>query len=280
MTDRIFLTAVAIAVFGMGVGPTKSVASTARIVSYEGSGASYSERVISARKLSRDLPPAHVEELVDFLRRDVRDDALGVTELNAVKNEVLVELLNQDRLPSTLIPALLEALEEEATDPMWREYMLQHLVSCYRRSEDSSVREQIFQALWNAAEERAGTFAGTSLLTLRQIAKDFPGSVPPSELQARAADIARDPEASQASRIAAIQVAAQHPETTVIARQIVQQERDVLLRTAAISVLGQSSDPADRHILRDLAESPDIRLRLAAEAVLRRSESVIVPGRP
>jgi hypothetical protein len=269
MKYQILLTAAAIAMTGLGRGSAAGVDAGAGIVSNGSSLTSYADRMSAARDLSRHLTPGQIEELMDFLRMDPRDDSLGVTELNAVKNEVLVELLKQDRLSLAVIPFVLEALEDEATDPMWREYMLQHLVTCYRRADDPSVRERIVQTLWRAAEERDGTFAGTSLLTLRQVSKDFPASVPPSELQARAAAIAQDREVSQPSRIAAIQVAGRHPGVIAIARQIVQEERDVLLRTAAIPVLGGSSDPADREILRGLSQSPDIRLRMASEAALR-----------
>lgn len=241
-----------------------------RLIVGEGESMDYNVRIRAVRDLGFQLANADVEHLIDFLQKKLDEDIIKLAEFNAVKNDVVVWLLRQERTPANLAAKLQDGFRDKSMDSVWRDYCLQHLARCYQLSDERAEREDILATLMEATLSRESTFAGTALLTSRQIEKHSPGTFDPKDLEERALRVAANPEMPNPSRVSGLQLAASHPDALPLARELAEDSSaDMLLRMSAINVLKGSRTPEDVNLLHEFASSSDVRLRASARAALR-----------
>lgn len=235
----------------------------------------YNSRMRAVQRLPLDLSRSDIDRLVEFLRIQAHDDPLQSGHLNSVKNDVVVMLQRQNRPYAGFSAHLIEGFRNEEMDVVWRDYCLQHLPGWHQISRDPEERGGIVDLLWEATLLKESTFAGTALLTLRQMANDSAAGIEQQKLADRALSVASDTGMSNPSRISAIQVASAHPNILPLARKLAQDaSANMLLRMSAVGVLGTSAAAEDLKILESFSNSSDVRLRGSARASLRnRTES-------
>lgn len=155
-----------------------------------------------ARLLSQPLPPSVLAETIAFLGSPVPDDAAALERERALRNGVLNGLRAHSGHAAALVPALAVQAADDAQDPGLRDYALQHLAA-WVPALDETGRAQAIPALQTALQERTGTYAGTALLGLNDLAKR--GFLPePFDAAAEARRLALDDGVSVLSRLTAL----------------------------------------------------------------------------
>jgi hypothetical protein len=236
-----------------------------------GENAGYPVRYRTAQRLTRFLPSEDVETALEFLGRLPEDDPLPATALNAVKNELVLALLRQERPPRRVGTVLVEHFNNEAMDNGWRDYCLQLLRMWYPMA-GASEREALVRLYVDATETNDATFAGTAIIALQKLSGDF-GVIEPTVVAELAYKIAGDENQTSANRAAALHVGAELERAGIleVARDIIRNDaNDVFLRMAAIAVIGLHGDGSDIAYLDSLLVSTDTRLRTAAYTALER----------
>lgn len=113
----------------------------------------------------------------------------GDLAVNSVKNDILEALIDTSPMPDDLGHLMQSVIEDDAYDPIWREYVLQHVIFYYKkrwgdssRNEDgvlkldssSLVESEKWQSiLVKATEESENGMAGTALLNLKLLAGEY-----------------------------------------------------------------------------------------------------------
>jgi hypothetical protein len=214
-----------------------------------GTHACYLALLREADGLGEALPAERIEALRALLRTPHAPDAgLSLAEFNAVKNDVLDALIRQKRLPAGLGRQIAEMSRDRSLDPQWRDYCVQHLaLYCERRWPAGSRMgadadaQAIQSACWSAVEETQGATAGTALIGLERLSRQY------LEFdRARVADwallLARSGNCSEAARTTALQVCGQMGVTAVLpaAREVAGSKASLPLRLSAIATIGNA----------------------------------------
>src|SRR5690625_4597624 len=131
---------------------------------------SYIDRLSAVQNLPLDLQPASLDCLLNFLEQPVSTDTLTRDYLNAIKNDVVVMILRQNRFYPPLSNRLLEISQNKELDLVWRDYAIQYFPACFIREENPSMKTKILDTLWKITREETGNFVGTALLGLNRIA--------------------------------------------------------------------------------------------------------------
>ncbi len=205
--------------------------------------------------------------------------AVHPLSFNARKNDILGALLDQASLPPSLGPAMLAMYADPDMDATWRDYVVQHFPMYWdaRWPEGSDPTADAFfsdfmATYWQAAEDTEGTIAGTALLGLERLSRTRP-EVDVSRVAELALRVALDPDASEFSRISAIQVAARAgaPGALALLRETLGGPSSLMMRISAIAGLGHVGDSQDLYWLQALldAEPANSPLRPALQSALR-----------
>jgi hypothetical protein len=149
----------------------------------------FKARLTAAQALGSDLQPAEHEALYAFLARKAGDDALPVSKLTVVKNDVANALLNQTRPPQAFGPCLVSMFGDRTHDTLWRDFCAQFLGRWYPRT-SGAERARIRDVLWQATTETDTQIAGTALIALRDNVGQ--GDIDTDRLARRAYDLAAD----------------------------------------------------------------------------------------
>ena len=187
-------------------------------------------------------------------------------------NDIMQLLRNQQPSMPEITPALLGIWNDSQQDPTLRDYALQHLrewVSDHdvrSAHETNPTRIKEIQSTFlaaidsdNANYDPHSTTLGTALLALHAWhQKGHPhamggmSSMSETSFEERLLSILAEPAVHRGTRATALQIAAQRKMTNAlpIARQILNQaESDMILRLAAINVLGSNGSNADKEFL-------------------------------
>lgn len=153
------------------------------------------------------------------------------------------ELLTALRVQEPPWEGLAAALEEVAflpeTDPVIRDYVMQHLGHLW---EQDGAREEIEVALWKAVESADETTPGTALIALSRGYRRGEQVEGLARVGEQALEIARNPSAPLASRVTALAIAGERGGrgTRELAEKLVKQpETPVILRKVAENVLAR-----------------------------------------
>ena len=168
-----------------------------------------------------------------FLAGQDWPEGVGKGSLHWLADELLTALRLQDPPWDGLAGALGDVAFQPATDPVLRDYIMQHLGHLW---EQYGAREEIDQALWRAVGTSDTTTPGTALIALsRGYSRDHQNK-PLEQVRQRSLELARNPDTPLAIRVSALAIAGEGGgnELKSLAKGLVQApETPVILRIVA-----------------------------------------------
>jgi len=229
------------------------------------------------RQLGTNLSDVDRKVLSAFLDLPFSEQrGTGNLAFNALKNDVLGKLLQQNVIETGFGFYLVRMYKDERLDDVWRDYCIQ-FVSAYwnRRCVLGAWQPDEKQALLDACRHAATCVdipvAGTALLTLCRIAEESPNSMEsPVPISDIAVGVARNENACNAARATAIQVCARLNRRDILSlcRKLAVSPGDVTLRMSAIAALGSLGDRSSLAAIQSLSTSSEPRISLAARGAL------------
>ena len=230
--------------------------------------ASTAERLRQVHALPDDLSAADREAVARYLKYGENSDIELV-----IKNDLMNKLRNQKTLPPELTGVLLDLYSDRKQNVTVRIYALQHLRPQYELTRDAAIR----QAFYDALNETDNEIAGGALLALRYLCAEYPKEFDTAVISRRAAEIARDGNVSNLTRLSAVQVAAMldNAEIEPAIRSLAENSSTPLtLRLSAIAGLGQLKRPESRPTLEQLARNKGPEGKAARMALKKFSNSM------
>lgn len=272
---------------------------SAAVETISSANATYGERIAILKYLGHDLSESDIRALRLFLEAPLKDYRLRPIALNAVKNNVLALLMEQDGMPHGLGAQVRNMFNNPDADPMWREYCLQFMPQLLERLSESSLslnkelhdetsaaspskgEEQavVLETILSALDEREGDLAATALLGLSRLSRKG-DNIDPERVLKKAVEIARDIHASDSCRLTALRMAASNgcEDILPVARQLTQNARTDLLKAAAVVSLGDFSQEEDRAQLTAMAASSNRQIASAASMALEKFDPISQSG--
>jgi hypothetical protein len=226
----------------------------------------------AVRALPRDLFPEHRKVLTDFLAaRHPEDDGQGG---HVLKNDIMDALIGQKTPGRGLADLFIGIYQDKSQNIVIRDYALQHLALLSERLDgpmiwDSGLvqtqQKLIQETLWQCAEARDSSMAGTALLGLTRISEthsDFDRN-----RLGQAAIAMTDAGVDEAARVTAFQVCARLRVSNALPLTInaAQTDSSSIVRISAIGALGLFGNVDQVPILNQIAER---NARFKAAAVL------------
>lgn len=237
----------------------------------DGGEASYEVRSRASYSENTRLGDAEVAALLAFLNRAPEKDVATEDELASLKNNVADLLLRQERVPSALRRTFTAGFNDAGQGEIWREYIVQKFPELALRLAGKE-RAEALAFLRARIDDTDYIYAGTALLGLQRVHVASPNLVSGAEV-AKAADKVLHGEAyAEASRLTALQVLAAHEPgaARAKARSLLTGEASVMFKASALATLGLVGEGGDIALLERYARSPELRLRTAARASLKK----------
>lgn len=214
------------------------------------------------------LTEGEINALVDFLR-------VGATEEEAMwllrQNDLADRLLQRDDTVEATVRVLIAVIPDEKQSVVWRDYSLQKLPLAYANV-DETVQQKILETMWLRVEDSTASLSGTSLLGLHRLYLTKVSAVQGEKVCASALRILTGSGYAEANRLTAMQIAAHHrsAEALEIARSWLNEPRTaVSLRVGGVAALGLAGKPEDAELVKRFLDSPDYRLRQAAQFAIK-----------
>lgn len=249
-----------------------------RLICGQGETKDYRTRIVAVHQLGTSLCAEDVQALYWLLRQKSSSQAdLSPEAFATLKNDTLEALLRQSTLPADLGNEILGMFRDCTTDPVWRDYCVQHLpMYIERRWPDVTApadpdRAEIFTAFNEGLQEKDSGIAGTALLSLYRLV----GKTPEADFAAirqNALTIAQDGSCASETRVTAMGICGLTGQTAILPEaRILAQTAEVLpLRLASIATIGCLGTQQDKELLESLRSGSDVRLFKAADAALKR----------
>ncbi len=157
---------------------------------------------------------------------------------------------------------LMQAFADERQSEVWRDYCLQHIGTLLRWLQGERAVSAL-NMLWQGTEQRAGALAGTALIALQ---RNVAHGVSQEHVADRAAAVAANPALGGGSRATALQILAGFEDARALppARAALSSSRDLVLRLAALNVVGAMGEFTDKGLVERYVESSIPVLRTAA----------------
>ena len=232
-------------------------------------------RNATLRAFTRQLSTNDVATLIAFLENHPGAYAgLRPIAYNAIRNDVLDVLLRQDKPVVGLGARVAAMFRDPAHDDIWRDYCLQYLAGCYEaapaETAPHSERDQITAAYWDAAAQSGKTFAGTALLGMETLSRQYP-AFDRERVGRLAVTLAGDDLACEATRITSLRLCGllRRSEALESARIVAQTGDTVPLRMAAIATLGDLGERQDVEYLQMAVDTEAPRLKPVIEAAAK-----------
>jgi len=89
----------------------------------------------------RVLSKQEIDALFSFLHKKAENDFLSLMQLNALKNNVVLLLMNQ-RYPNKTADHLMCLYYDKSYDDVWREYCVQFIGQCYPKQPDPEKKSE------------------------------------------------------------------------------------------------------------------------------------------
>jgi hypothetical protein len=233
---------------------------------------SYVPRVKAVHKLGNDLQPAQIAAIYKFLHKRIKDDSLKPLELNAIKNELVIVIMNQRNYPDALASSLVEMYNDKSFDKIWRDYCIQFLGQWYPKINSPEDRRKAREAFDSALQEKKNGIAGTALIAVSRLTglKDFDKA----DIASKAFELAKDKDSANIVKITALQVGANLGNKNILplAKELIKSSKSVPLKMSAIAAVGILGNSADIPTIDKYLKCSDVRLRTAAKAAVKRLE--------
>jgi hypothetical protein len=214
------------------------------------------------------LTEVELNALIIFLR-------VGASEEEAMRllrqNDLADRLLQREDTVEATVRALIAVIPDEKQSVVWRDYSLQKLPLAYAKVGET-VQREILQTLWQRVDDPTASLSGTSLLGLHRLYLSKVSAVDGEKVCASALRILTGSGYAEANRLTAMQIAAHHRsvEALEIARSWLNEPRTaVSLRVGGVAALGLAGNPEDAELVKRFLDSPDYRLRQAAQFAIR-----------
>lgn len=184
-----------------------------------------------------------------------------------LKNDILNALRDQEFPPIEYASVMVHLFKIKSLNVTNRMYILQHLRPWYE--EHSFDRETILPVFYEALSEIDSGIAGTALLALNSLRKDFP-EIDQNKISEAALEIAQADTQSILSRISAVQVCAKMnlADSQAIIRDLAQENLPTNLRIAAVAALGDIGTDEDIPILEKIITNEHKRYQKAARTAI------------
>jgi hypothetical protein len=172
------------------------------------------------------------ESALSFLAGGEVTEGMGKGSLQWLADELLTVMRLQEPPWDGLAAELGKVAFQPGTDPVVRDYIMQHLGHLW---EQSGPRDEIEEALWQAVESSDETTPGTALIALGRGYKRDGQEEGLAKVRQQALTLAQDPNTALAVRVTALSIAgdgggtelkrlagelAGNPETPVILRKV------------------------------------------------------------
>lgn len=267
---------------------SETVADVNTVVNQDGHRMMRERRDALQQLHGRKLEEADAAAVRDYLLTPGPDDGWEF----AFRDVVLTEL-EQQRGSSEMVVLLEQMHEDKAQHLVMRDFSLQHLPKAYVKGTPQD-QQRIKALLQKALKETDNQHAGTALLALHRIATrslreaGLTTAVAGSNLEPTAEEMAErikvaetafalagDAKISPLTRATALQVCSRlgAKEALPLAVELAQNSSTIPLRIAAIAAVGDLGGKSQQALLQQLAGGPEPRLKLAAEAAMKRMQS-------
>jgi hypothetical protein len=230
---------------------------------------SFAERVARIHAL-KDLTAQEVQAIYGYLLSPSSAASERRQEENWLRNDLMDKLTSQAALPKDLVQVLVAIFQDPAQDVVMRDYAVQHMRPTYVQA-GPEQRDILQQALWYALTETDSSIAGTALLALQDLARDYK-EIAPDRLGEAALNLAGDERCGELSRITAVQVCGRLglQQAGPLLLQLAQNAASVPLQIASIAALGDVGDETARSYLQQRAGQADPRLQPALQTALNK----------
>ena len=257
-------------------------------------------RMTAIHQLGLHLSADEVHALYWLLRQKYLSQGdLSQESFAALKNDVLDALIRQQPVPPDLGQEIVGMYRDHATDPLWRDYCVQHFAMYYGRMwsksdmeggtspapaaatsssaaasrfPDDPDRNDILSAFDEALLEKDNGIAGTALLGLYSLASGGYAEVAATAIGDKALAMALDETCAVPTRITAIGICGLTGKAEVLpVARILAQTSDVLpLRLSSIATIGALGATQDLELLEGLRAGKDERLYKAINGSLKK----------
>jgi len=229
----------------------------------------YMTRIKAVHQLGKNLSDQEIKALYVLLNRPDNEDNLQPSEVHAIKNDVSVAIMGQQKKPADYANNLMAMYYDKSHDNVWRDYCIQHLGKWYSKA-DVAEKPLIAATLWKALEENDISIAGTALIALSN--NTGGQDIQKKTVANKALELCEDTRCGELAKITALQICAELNEKRVLptARKIAESGASIPLRMSAIAAVGTLGDSSDRPMLEKYASSADVRLRKSAQSALGR----------
>ena len=249
-----------------------------RLICGQDTNKSYAARITAAHQLGANLSPTEIQALYGLLhQKSASQGDLSPEAFAALKNDILDALIAQTVLPPDLGKEIVGMYRDRSTDPLWRDYCVQHFTMYVERlglSTGAPVdpdRAEIFKAFHEALQEKDSGIAGTALLSLYRLSNKAPEADLPTIGQ-NALAMAKDATCAVQTRVTAVGICGLTGKTEILPEaRILAQTAEVLpLRLSAIATIGSLGGAQDKELLEGLRAGSDARLYKALDAALKK----------
>jgi hypothetical protein len=241
-----------------------------KLIIGQGKTKNYYFRVRAIHRLANNLPQSQVEALYKFLYTRLEKQKLKNLEFNALKNEIVLELMKQKIKPGDLAGHLVKMYQDKTFDPTWRDYCVQFFGKWYAAAPRNEARDEMLKNLWDATTETSNSNAGTAVTMLIRMLDT--GDIDKKKLSKAAYKVLTAKGSILPNKISSLQVCAElnNADALPIARQIVNSRQNKILQMSAIAAIGMLGDRSDLPLLYKLQKSTDIRKRSPAKAAIKK----------
>lgn len=163
------------------------------------------ERVTALQNLRGTvLSEEELQKAMEFLVGQAQPEGMTAGDAHWLADELLAVLRLQDPPWDGLAAALADAAFHTGTDPVVRDYIMQHLGHLW---EQNGAREEIEVALWKAVETTDETTPGSALIALSRGYERDGQAKSLVKVRERAMELAQNSSAPLASRVTALAIA-------------------------------------------------------------------------
>jgi len=231
----------------------------------------YLDRLREVHRLPRNMSEDSLDAIYAFLRsKRVSDDVLPNLEFNAIKNEIVIVLMEQNSYPEKLSAQLIAMYKDKNMDYTWRDYCIQFIGQWYPKEKDEQLKKAMRVTLNEAVKDHRADIAGTALIALNGLKKQ--SGFDPAEITTEAYSLLTDKDTSNAIKVTSLQVGAELGDKRFLdlAKNFLKDSDDAQLKMSSLAAIGMLGGRDEIKLLEKYAEGADVRLRFAAKPALKK----------
>ena len=222
-------------------------------------------------KFEAPLTSDEEEKCISFLKHKFTEETLVSGRFR--QNNLADWMLQQPAHLEATTYVLLEIINDNSADLLWREFCIQKLALAISQPELPEKAEiECYKTLEKMAEDSRISFSGTALLGLYRLHGEGSEKLSAEKIISLAENVLKQNDFSMANKVTALQIAGllgSH-EALEYARSIVQSDKPIQLRISAIALLAKQGNSEDLKILKSLTQSKDLRLRQSSRVAVEK----------